>query len=123
MRGRYGVEIRTADLQTIDLSGDGKASHQAAATRAYVAEQDARAVVLEGEARASVIEMTGNKEASALASRLKVIKENGEAGTLLAQLDAMREASKGAGNTIVWANNPFIAPAGMTRPEVKGGTP
>lgn len=113
LRGRYGVEIRTADLQTIDLSGDGKDAHQEAATRVYVAEQDAKATVLKGKATAEVIEMTGNKEALALAARLKVIKENGGEGMMLAQLDAMKESSKGDGHTVVWANNPFIPTAAV----------
>ena len=107
--GRYGVEIRTADLQTIELSGEGKKQHQEAATREYVAGQNAEAERILGRAKADVVEMMGEKEASALHKRLEVIKEHGRAGELLAQLDAIQESSKGAGNTIVWANNPFVA--------------
>ncbi|MCX6786604.1 MAG: hypothetical protein NTU85_02170 [Candidatus Kaiserbacteria bacterium] len=109
LKGRYGVEIRTADLQTMDLSGDDeeKRKNQAAATRLYAAEQDAEAERTIGQAKADVIEMIGKKEAAALAARLAII-EKSPSGELLAQLDAMQEASKGAGNTVIWANNPLI---------------
>ena len=111
LRGRYGVEIRTADVQTIELSGDGKISHQEAATKAYVAKQEAEATVLNGRAKAEVVERIGDAEAIALSKRLEVIKRNGNEGMLLAQLDAMRDAG-GAGARIIWANNPFISKGG-----------
>ncbi|MEK6825113.1 MAG: SPFH domain-containing protein [Nanoarchaeota archaeon] len=119
LQGRYGVEIRTADLQTIELSGDAKGKHQEATTKAYVAEQEAEAARLKGQAEADVVEMMGVKEASALQKRLAVIKEHGGAGMLLAQLDAMRAAG-GAGARIIWANNPFVPLTGM-KFEAKGG--
>ena len=112
LKGRYGIEIRTADLQTVDLSGtdEEKRQHQAAAARKYVAEQEAKATILAGEATANVIKMTGDKEAEALEARLKVI-ENHHSGEMLAQLDAMREAG-GAGARVIWANSPFIPTKG-----------
>ena len=120
LHGRYGVEIRTADLQTIELSGMAKKEHQEAATMEYTATQKAAATRLTGQAEADVIEMKGDKEASALDKRLKVIKEHGSTGELLAQLDAMQESSKGPGNTVIWANNPFVPLTGMSKLE-KGG--
>lgn len=111
LRGRYGVEIRTADVQTIELSGTGKEKHQEAATKAYVAKQEAEAIVRAGTAKAEVVERIGDAEATALSKRLKVIKENGDEGMLLAQLDAMRDAG-GAGARIIWANSPFIPKGG-----------
>lgn len=121
LQGRYGVAIRTADLQTIELAGAAKDEHQAAATRVYIAEQEAKATLLAGEAAAKVVEMMGEKEASKLRARLEVIKEHGEAGVLLAQLDAMEESSKGAGNTTIWANNPFVPFAEALNLKEKGG--
>ncbi|MFA6278472.1 MAG: SPFH domain-containing protein [Candidatus Paceibacterota bacterium] len=122
LQGKYGVEIRTADLQTIELSGEAKKQDQAATTKAYVAEQEAKAITLTGKADAKVIKMKGKREAEALDARLKVIKAHGATGEMLAQLDAMQESSKGAGNTVIWANNPFIPLAGMLKPtETKGG--
>ncbi|MFA6415111.1 MAG: hypothetical protein WC217_02540 [Candidatus Paceibacterota bacterium] len=123
LRGRYGVEIRTADLQTVELSGtaEEKKQHQEAATKVYTAEQDAKAKRLTGQAEADVIKMRGDQEAEALAARLKVIKEHGDAGMLLAQLDAIQESSKGAGNTVVWANSPFAPLTGLLKPEAKKG--
>ena len=118
--GRYGVEIRTADLQTVELSGDGRQRHQEAATKAYVAKQDAEAERTVGQAKADVIEMIGEKEASALRKRLEVIKEHGEAGILLAGYDAIQESSKGPGSTVVWANNPLTVLAGMLKQETNG---
>lgn len=118
--GRYGVEIRTADLQTIELSGDAKRQTQEATTREYVAKQEAAATLLKGQAEADVIKMRGETEAAALKARLEVIKEHGEAGILLAGYDAIQESSKGPGNSIIWANNPLGALAGMLKPETKG---
>ena len=111
LRGKYGVEIRTADLQTIELSGDIKKELQTAATKVYTSEQDAKSTRLTGRAKADVIAMVGEKEAEALETRLEVIKKHGHTGELLAQLDAMREAG-GAGARIIWANNPFIPKEG-----------
>jgi len=48
-----------------------------------------------------------------------VIKEHGTAGELLAQLDAMRDAS-GAGARVIWANNPFV-PLAELKPKKGGG--
>ena len=95
--GRYGVEIRTADLQWFRLAGSSKKELDEAATKEYVAGRNAKAITIEARARAT-----------ALKSRLNVIKAAGNEGMLLAQLDAMQESSKGASNTVVWANNPFI---------------
>jgi len=113
LRGKYGVEIRTADLQTVELSGSAeeKKKHQEAAAKVYTAKQEAEAITLTGQAKADVIKMTGDKEAEALEARLKVIREHGDEGMLLAQLDAMRDAG-GAGARVIWANNPFIPKGG-----------
>ena len=113
LHGRYGVVIRTADLQTIELSGDSKKQHEEATTAEYVARQKATTVRLDADARGYAIETIGKKEAEALEARLKVIKDHGEAGITLAGYDAIQESSKGPGNTIVWANNPLGALAGM----------
>ncbi|MDE1919749.1 MAG: hypothetical protein KGH56_03595 [Patescibacteria group bacterium] len=109
LHDRYGVEIRTADLQSVELSGSEKAKeeHLAAVTRKYTATQTAAAITIEGEAKAAVVEMMGAKEAEALSARLKIIKEFGDAGITLAGLDAIQESAKGPGNTIIWANNPL----------------
>ncbi|MDE2021552.1 MAG: hypothetical protein KGI71_01335, partial [Patescibacteria group bacterium] len=109
LQGRYGVEIRTADLQTIELSGDTKKQDQEATTAEYVARQAAKATILKGQAEAKVIEMKGAKEAKALATRLKVIKQHGNEGIVLAGYDAIQESSKNPGSTIIWANNPLSA--------------
>lgn len=118
---RYGVLIRTADLQSIALSGDGQRRHQEATTKKYVAAQEAEAVRLEGRAKADVIKMVGASEAEALDARLKVIKDHGETGMTLAGYDAIRESSKGTGNTVIWANNPLTAAADLFNK--KGGNP
>lgn len=110
---RYGVHIRTADLQSIALSGEGQKRHQEATTRKYVAAQEAEAVRLEGQAQADVIEKIGKAEAEALRSRLAVIQEHGDAGMALAGYDAIQESSKGPGNTVIWANNPLTAVSDM----------
>jgi regulator of protease activity HflC (stomatin/prohibitin superfamily) len=119
LKERYGVVIRTADLQTIELSGGAQEQHQKATTRKYVAEQEAVATRLEGQAKADVIEMMGEKEASALAKRLAIIKDHGEAGITLAGYDAIQEASKNPGSQIIWANNPLAPLAALLRSEKK----
>lgn len=120
LHGRYGVEIRTADLQTIELSGDAKKQDQEATTREYVAKQEAAATLLKGQAEADVISMRGKTEAAALKARLEVIKEHGEVGITLAGYDAIQESSKGPGNTVIWANNPLSPIAELFKP-TKGG--
>lgn len=120
---RYGVTIRTADLQTIEIAGDEKTRDalQEAATRIYTAQKEADATILDGAAKADVIEKTGEKEAKALATRLEVIREHGEAGQQLAQLDAMTAAAKGPGTTIIWANNPLLPISKMLSTVVNKG--
>jgi len=102
LKARYGVVIRTADLQTIELSGDIKKENQEQTAKEYAARQEAKTIVLKGEA-----------ESEALAKRLAVIKEHGEVGIMLAGFDAIQQASKGPGNTIIWANDPLGAVAGI----------
>lgn len=116
LKGKYGIEIRTADLQTVELSGspEEKKKHQEAAAHVYTAKQTAKAELLAGQAKADVIKMVGDKEAMALEARLAVIEKHPSSGEMLAQLDAMREAS-GAGARVIWANNPFI-PKGEKKP-------
>lgn len=117
LKERYGVVIRTADLQTIDLTGDLRRQNQEATTRKYAAEQEAVAILVDGKAKAEVIEITGEKEAAALRKRLEVIREHGEVGIALAGYDAIQEASKNAGSQIIWANNPLAAVATLLAPK------
>jgi len=130
---RYGVEIRTADLQTIELSGSAKEEHQKASTAKYTADRQAQAILavataeasattIKGAAIAGVIEVTGTKEALALAARLNVIENYGEAGITLAGYDAIKESSKNPAGQVIWANNPLTAlVGGLLKPEVKKG--
>lgn len=110
LKGRYGVEIRSADLQTVDLSGDGdgKIKMQEAATRVYVAGQEALATRLQGDADAYVIQVKGEKEAESIRARMEVLKTDEENGRLLVQCDAIAASAQGKGSTVVWAQNPFI---------------
>ncbi len=127
---RYGVVIRTADLQTIELTGTAKDKHQAAATAKYTAEREAEAkraaadataytTTVEGTAKANVIEITGDKQAAALRARLIAIEKHGETGVALAGFDAIQEASRNAGSQIIWANNPIVGLAGLLKSEKK----
>ena len=116
LHGRYGVVIRTADLQIIELSGSAHKEHQQATTRVYVAKQDAEAIRLKGAAEADVIASKGAKEAEALQKRLDVIAKHGVAGITLAGYDAIQESSKGPGNSVVWAGNPFGPIADVLKP-------
>lgn len=115
--GRYGATIRTADLQTIELSGEAQRQHQEAASKKYVADQLAVATRAAGQAEADVIEMKGAKEAEALRKRLEVIREHGEAGITLAGYDAIQGASKNPGSQIIWANNPLAPLATLLVPK------
>ncbi len=118
--GRYGIEIRGAALQTMDLSGDGKESHGKAATKRYVAKQEADAARLMADATGYAISVEGEKEAEALTKRLEVIKTYGYAGMALAGYDAIRTSGE-KGNTIVWGNNPLSGLKDMLA--AKAGTP
>lgn len=115
LKERYGVVIRTADLQTIELSGDAKKQAQEATIQEYVAKQEASAIVLKGTAEANVIKLKGDKGAEALQSRLAVITKHGETGIALAGYDAVVESSKGIGKTIIWGNNPLAPIAEMLK--------
>jgi hypothetical protein len=123
LKRRYGVEIRTADLQTIELSGDAQKQNQEATTKAYVAGREAEATVIASQAKATSIQNIGEAEAGALEKRLAVIKSYGDAGVKLAGFDAIREASNGPGSTVVWANDPLGATAGILNAGKKGNTP
>ncbi len=115
LKGRYGVVIRTADLQTIDLAGKGKESLDDATTKAYVAQQEAAAIRTKGQAEADVVVMNGDAQAKALEVRMKQIATDKETGALLVQMDAMQASAAGNGNTVIWANNPLIPlAAGLT---------
>lgn len=105
----YGIKIRRADLQSIEFSGSDlqKEELQKAASKAYAAAQQAKATVTEGTATAQMVALLGEKQAEALAKRLATIKDSAEAGTILAGLDAIREAAKNPGTTVIWANSPF----------------
>jgi hypothetical protein len=120
LKGRYGVVIRTADLQSVELSGEAKKQDQEATTREYVARQQAKATLVTGQAEADVIKMRGDREAEALGARLKVIQEYGDAGITLAGYDAIQDASKNPGSQTIWANNPLGALAGLLKPQAKG---
>ena len=111
LEGRYGVLIRTADFQTLEPTGTEKMKqeYKEAMAKLYIAEQNAKAIKVEGQAKADVIAMVGKKEAASLEKRLVVIDAHESTGPMLAQLDAMQEAAKGPGNTLIWANDPFVA--------------
>lgn len=119
---RYGIVVRTADLQTIELAGpeEVQEEHLRAITKAYTAEQDAKAITVKGRAEADVIEMKGDKEAKALTARLQTIQQFGESGIRLAGFDAVRD-SAGKGNTIVWGNNPLSELTGALSAAAKKG--
>ncbi len=118
LEGRYGVEIRTADLQTVTLTGKAQERNEEAAAKQYVATQDALAASIKGKAEADVARMKGEqeavvialkgaREAEALDKRLEVIKRHGKVAVQLAGYDALQESAKGAGSTIIWANDPL----------------
>ena len=123
LKGRYGIEIRTADLQSIELSGtpEEKKEHQEAAAAKYTAEQTAKATILTGTADAQIIKLKGDQEAKALEARLDVIKNHGSDGIVLAGYDAIQESSKGPGNTVIWANNPLTQLADILKPRTEKG--
>jgi len=122
LMGRYGVQIRTADLQTVEFSGVGKEEHEKAAVAVYVAKQNAEAKIREGEAEAKVIQLIGDTEAAALEARLKTIHAYPDTGITLAGYDAIRKSSEGPGNTIIWANNPLDPLTGILKRQTGGST-
>lgn len=114
---RYGVLVRSAD--TFELQFEGSERLAAAFTAGLVAEEEAKATRLAadgqadaertvGRARADVTLMTSQAEAKGLLMQLQVMRFDPETSRLLAQLNALTEASKGAGTNMVWAQNPLI---------------
>lgn len=110
LRGRYGIEITTADIQDVELAGSEKENVQKSAAKAFTAAQDALAVTTAADAQAHAIKVVGNADAEALTARLNALKGREEVGVKLASFDAIKEASKGAGSTqTIWANNALEA--------------
>ncbi|MDO8231639.1 MAG: hypothetical protein Q7T37_00325 [bacterium] len=111
LKERYGVVIRTGDLQTIEFSGteDAKKKLTEAATLVYLANQKATEKQIGATADAGAIRTVAASQADALTQRLAAIEKYGDTGKLLAQLDALEKASAHPSNTIVWANNPLIS--------------
>ncbi len=132
LEGRYGITIRSADM--FELRFEGSERLKAAFTAQIVATEEARAaktaaegeavatrtrgqaeadvVVMDATARATAKVLDGRAEARNLLARLRVMRTEPAAAQLLAQLDALTEASKGAGTTMVWAQNPLIKQVG-----------
>lgn len=128
LEGRYGITIRSADM--FELQYEGSERLEAAFTAQIVATEEAKAAITEAEgvaaatrtrgqaeadvvvmdalARAKAKTLDGRAEARNLLARLRVMRIEPVAAQLLAQLDALTEASKGAGTTMVWAQNPLI---------------
>ncbi len=128
LEGRYGITIRSADM--FELRFEGSERLKAAFTAQIVATEEAKAakteaegtaaatrtrgqaeadvVVMDAKARAEAKVLDGRAEARNLLMRLRVMRTEPAAAQLLAQLDALTEASKGAGTTMVWAQNPLI---------------
>lgn len=122
LRGRYGITVVSANLQTLEVTGPLRDKIVEASVQRFTADREAYSIralgqanadatLAEGGAEATVISLKGRAEAKSLMFRLAVIRKD-ERGALLAQLDAM--SAEGPGRVIVWANNPFIG----ERPEL-----
>lgn len=120
LSGRYGVTIKAADLQKVDLSGDQQKKNDEAAAMVFAAEQgkrarilgaegEARATQLDADARAYAINKVADATAEALEKRLGVIDKHEGTGIALAGYDGIVESSKGPGKTVIWGNNPLSA--------------
>lgn len=87
---KYGVVLSRADLYSVELTGDGAAEYQQAATAAFtakakataittVAEAEAKAIRAKGEAETDVLKMQGTARREALTEEMNAGKnENGE---------------------------------------------
>jgi regulator of protease activity HflC (stomatin/prohibitin superfamily) len=121
-KGAYGVTIDNVDLLELELTGDAKKNESEAVQAVFVAQQKGDALRITGDAeayaltaketaQAKAIEMNGAARASAIRAELDALKDAGELAPLVIQSNALIEASKGAGTTLVWANSPFAAAA------------
>lgn len=100
LRGRYGVVIRTADLQTVELA-KGQEKVGEAAVAEYVARQEAEATKIKGNAEADVIRAIGAAKAAAIQAQMTIIGSS-PAGALVAQFSAIEAASMNPAATVVW---------------------
>lgn len=132
LRGRYGVTIVAANLQTIAINTgsaelDGKVFESTileftskkdadrittlgkaeAEKIRVIGDAEAARIYAEGKAEADVITLKGKAEARSIIFRLYAWNKGGEMSKLIAQLDAM--ASPGPNKTVIWANNPFVS--------------
>ena len=86
----YGVRIKKLGIPSFDPSGDRGVNFVEAASRAYVAEQEAKAIVIRAEAEKKRLETVYDT----------VIKK-GEPGISIRTLEAIEKAGEGKGNWII----------------------
>lgn len=117
LSGRIGAIVISANIQTLEISGEVGDEVRRATTALYTAEQvasaaaakakgEAKATLITAEAKAQSIRIIGEAEAAAITARLNAYSAT-EKGMLLAQFDAMSKETQG--KVYVWANNPLVA--------------
>lgn len=103
-----GVTVLATSLQQVDPAGSTAQEIREATTAKTVASMKADAVREAAKGSADAVRTAADAEKYRIQETYAEIAKHGELGALVQQLDAIKESSKGPGNTTVWANNPLI---------------
>lgn len=106
-----GVTVVASSLQQVEIAGSNRQALVEASTAVVVAERRKQATIIEAEGRKQAAILEGEGRAQAINAVYEKVKEFGDLGMFLSQLDAMK--ATGPGDKIIWANNPFIRQAGL----------
>ncbi len=102
----YGVTVKAASLVAVALVGSNREELEKAKTAIVVAEQNAKASVATAKGDADATRERAKGQADAIETVYRKVDEF-DNGVVLQSLDALKEASKSPGSTIIWANNPL----------------
>ncbi len=100
LMNRYGICIVASDILSVELS-EASAKLREATTKRYVAEQEAATVLIAADAEAKRVEKTYD-----------AVIHRGKEGMQIRMAEALEKSGE-KGNSIVWANDPFAAVAGI----------
>lgn len=96
VRIKYGVEIVSADILSLDPAGESAEEYRQASTAAYTANAKATAVRTAAEAEAYAIKQGGEARAQAIRDQAKAFSENKEAAQATLNAEVGRTLNVGA---------------------------
>ena len=107
-----GVTVVASALQDVNPAGLTAKELREATTAPIIATLKAEAKREEAKGTADANMTLANAEKYRIHETYTEIASHGELGKLIQQVDAIKEASKNPGSTLIWANDPLIPIAG-----------